>query len=227
MEGPVTMTGWKTAVACALALLAGTGAAHARPRPRWAVEAHLGAAWNLPLPLAIRQEGEEELRLRARRNTRAFEFPLYYVGRVTTRDGGGGWALDLTHHKVYLANPPAEVGSFSVSHGYNLLTLHRTIDRDALRYGFGAGVVVAHPESEVRGRRLEERGGTIGGGYWLTGPTAGALVGLAPAARDGLYPAAELRLTFSRAKVPVAGGDATVPNVAIHLTVGVGWEGAR
>lgn len=221
------MTGWRPVVACVLALLACGGAARAQDGPRWAVEAHLGAAWNLPLPLAIRQEGEEELRLRARWSTRAFEFPLYYVGRVATRERGGGWALDLTHHKLHLVNPPPEVGSFSVSHGYNLLTLHRLIDREALRYGVGVGVVIAHPESEVRGRRLGESGGTFGGGYWLTGPTAGALIGLVPAPRRGLYPAAELRLTLSRAKVPVAGGDATVPNVAIHATLGVGWEGAR
>jgi len=136
-------------------------------------------------------------------------------------------ALDLVHHKLHLANPPAGVGSFSVSHGYNLLVLHRMAERKALRYGLGADVVIAHPESEVRGRRLEERGGPFGGGYHLTGPTVGALVGLAPAARRGVYPAAEARLTLSRAKVPVAGGDATVPNVAIHLAVGLGWEGAR
>lgn len=221
------MTGWRPAATCAFALLAGVGPTHAGTGARWALEAHLGAATNLSVPFTIDQDGEKELRFRARWSTRSFEFPLYYVARVSSHVGDWGWALDLTHHKVHLVNPPPEVGAFSISHGYNLLTLQRLHARDDLRFGLGGGVVIAHPESEVRGRRLDERGGTLGGGYYLTGPTLGALVGWAPPPRHGFYPAAELRLTLSRARVPVAAGEASVPNIAFHLTVGVGWEGAR
>jgi hypothetical protein len=202
-----------------------TVAAHAADR--WAAEFHLGGAWNLPLPLVVRQDGHEDLRFRARWQTRAFELPLYYAGRLATMSGERGWMLDLTHHKLHLANPPAEVGSFAVSHGYNLLTLYRLVERDARRLGFGGGVVIAHPESEVRGARLDEGAGAWGTGYYLAGPTLGALAGWRPERRRGLYATAEARVTLSYAGVPVANGRAQVPNLALHVTVGAGWEGAR
>jgi hypothetical protein len=214
------------AVLVGLAFL-GAGWAEADAGGRWAVEFHLGGAWNLPLPLMIRQEGHDDLAFRSRWKTRALERPLYYVGRLVTREGDRGWALDLTHHKLYLVDPPDAVQSFAVSHGYNLLTLHRLVECHERSYGLGAGLVIAHPESEVRGQRLAEHGGPFRSGYYLAGPTVGALASWLPERRSGLYPAAEARLTVSYARVPVAGGHARVPNVALHVTVGLGWDGAR
>ena len=199
----------------------------ARAGDRWAAELHLGGAWNLPMPLLIHQDGYEDLRFRARWETRAFEMPLYYVGRFVSRSGERGWMLDLTHHKIHLANPPAEVASFAVSHGYNLLSLYRLMERDARRVGFGGGVVIAHPESDVRGARQDERAGAFGTGYHVSGPSLGALAAWLPERRQGLYATAEARLTLSYAGMPVANGHARVPNVALHVTVGAGWEGAR
>lgn len=206
-------------------LAAGTG--DARAAGRWGAELHLGGAWNLPLPLVIRQDGHEDIRLHARWDSRSLRPPLYYAGRLVTRDGDRGWMLDLTHHKLHLANPPAEVKEFSISHGYNLLALYRLMERDRRRLGLGAGVVITHPENEVRGAKLDESGGPLGGGYHLSGPALGTLVAWLPERRDGLYATAEARLTLSYAGVPVAGGRARVPNVALHVTVGAGWEGAR
>lgn len=213
-------------VASAMVAVAAVATAAGTER-RWAAEAHLGGAWSLPLPLAVRQPGHDDLRFRARWDTRALDPPLYYVARLATRRGERGWALDLTHHKVHLANPSAEVPDFAISHGYNLVTLHRLRAREPWRLGFGAGVVIAHPESEVRGRRHDERGGLFGTGYHLAGPTVGVLASWLPARRAGPYPVAEARLTASYASVPVAGGHARVPNVALHVTIGAGWEGAR
>ncbi len=203
------------------------GPAGADAGGRWAVEFHLGGALNLPLPLMIRQDGHDDLAFRSRWNTRALELPLYYVGRLVNREGDRGWALDLTHHKLYLVDPPDPVQSFAVSHGYNLLMLHRLAEHRGRRYGLGAGLVIAHPESEVRGQRLAERGGLFRSGYYLSGLTVGALASWLPARRCGLYPAAEARVTTSYARMPVARGHARVPNVALHVTVGMGWDGAR
>ena len=221
------MIGATISAVLAVPVMLAAGWAGADAGGRWAAEVHLGGAWNLPLPLLIRQEGHDDLTFRARWETRAFKLPLYYVGRLVTRDGNRGWALDLTHHKLYLVDPPDAVQSFAVSHGYNLLTLHRLVEHDARRYGLGAGLVIAHSENEVRGQRLDERGGPLGRGYHLAGPTLGALASWLPARRDGPYATAEARLTVSYARVPVAGGHARVPNVALHVTMGVGWEGAR
>jgi hypothetical protein len=194
---------------------------------RWGAEVHLGGAWNRPLPLVVRQDGHDELRFRARWDTNPFGSPLYYVARLVRRNGEQAWMLDLTHHKVHLANPPAEIGSFAVSHGYNLLAFYRLVERDERRLGLGGGVVIAHPESEVRGAKQDERAGAWGTGYHLAGPTLGALAGWRPVRRNGMYATAEARVTLSWAGVPVAGGRARVPNAALHVTVGAGWEGAR
>jgi hypothetical protein len=39
--------------------------------------------------------------------------------------GNTDWAIEYLHHKLYLSNPPAEVQSFAISHGYNLFAVNR------------------------------------------------------------------------------------------------------
>lgn len=187
----------------------------------------LGGAWNAPLPLVVRQEGEPELRVDARWSTRAFEFPLYYGARAAWERGASAWALDLIHHKLHLANPPSEIESFSVSHGYNLLTVERRDARRSRVRGVAAGVVLAHPESRVRGRRLAERGGLWRSGYHVAGPCVAVLGGLRRPVRGGWFWTLEARATLAYARVPVAGGSARVPNLALHGTAGLGWGSER
>lgn len=220
------MIGATVSTLVAAPVLIAAGGAGADTGRRWAAEVHLGGAWNLPLPLLIRQTGHDDLSFRARWETRAFEPPLYYVGRILVRGSHRGWALDLVHHKVHLTRPPAAVQSFAVSHGYNLLMVHRLVDHGTRHHGLGAGLVIAHPENEVRGRRLGERGGPLGRGYYLAGPVLGALASWQPARRGGPYPTAGARFTIAYARVPVVGGHARVPNLALHVTLGVGWAGA-
>jgi hypothetical protein len=194
---------------------------------RWEIEARLGGAWNLPLPLRVEQDGQETIRFTAHWNSESLEQPLYYGLRASTWSGDRAWALDLTHHKIHLADPPPEIGNFAVSHGYNLVTLLRLAERDGWRYGGGAGVVVAHPENEVRGRRLDEHRGILGSGYYVAGPTAGAQGARSVALDGGFFVTAEARLTFSYAFVPVTDGSARVPNLALHGTIGIGWGSDR
>lgn len=224
-RGARTRHGTLSGLVLALAILLSPG--RAEGGPRWALEAHLGTAWNLPLPLVIRQRGHPDLAFPARWRTRALERPLYYVARVARWEGDRAWALDLTHHKLYLQNRPPEVGDFAISHGYNLLTVQRLFRENGVRTGAGAGLVAAHPESEIRGLRLDEREGLLGTGYYLSGPTAGALGSVTGAPGGGVYALAEIRLTLSLARVPVAEGSARVPNLALHFTTGIGWESDR
>lgn len=193
---------------------------------RWGAEFHLGGAWNLPMSMVVRQQGHDDLKFRSHWQTRATEVPLYYVVRVIRSNGARGWALDLTHHKLFLDDPPVEIQAFAISHGYNLVTVHRLFERGARRLGVGAGLVVAHPEGEIRGQALDEHGGPWGGGYHLTGPTASALAGWLPARRSGFHATAEARLTGAYASVPIPGGQARVPNLALHLTLGIAWGAA-
>lgn len=208
----------RTGSSISVALACMAGAVHAA-----SIEARLGGAWNAPLPMRVEQRGESDLKFTARWSTRALEFPLYYGVRIGlgARDH---WALDLTHHKIHLRNPPPEIESFSISHGYNLLVVQRRFEEGARHLGLGAGVVVAHPESRVRGRRGDESGGWFRSGYHLSGPCLDLFGGTALPTRGHWFASAELRLTVSTIRVPVADGDARLHNVAVHGTLGLGWR---
>jgi hypothetical protein len=194
----------------------------------WSLQLGFGGAWNAPMPLVIRQSGREDLRVTARYDARPLEAPPYYVVRIGRWAGDAEWSLELVHHKLYLSNPPPDVDRFSVSHGYNLILLGRTL---LLGRGFrsriGGGMVIAHPESRVRGEDLPEDGGPLGGGYHLSGVAASADLEWPLRHRSGAFLSPEARLTAAWARVPVARGDADVPSVAVHGTLVVGFESGR
>jgi hypothetical protein len=209
------------ALAAALGALAPSPAAP-EERASWGVQVFVGSPLNARSPLTIRQHGEPDLEVRARWRTRPFESPLYYGVGAHRRAGGREWYGELVHHKLYLANPPPEVEEFSVSHGYNLVILGhgREVARGVWARA-GAGVVVAHPESTVRGRTLPQDGGPFGRGYHLAGPALSAGVEGRVPLGDRLRLLLGGRVTGAYAVVPVEGGRAHVPNVAFHATAGV------
>jgi hypothetical protein len=55
------------------------------------------------------------------------------------------------NRKILLRNESDEVEHFSVSHGFYLLTLNRSIRYRGIILRAGAGVVLSHPESRVWG----------------------------------------------------------------------------
>lgn len=214
--------------ALAVALAAATPAVARAGEASWGVQLLLGGPLNFRTPLTIRQDGEPKLRVsRARWSTEPFRAPLYYAIGVFRRDGGREWALELLHQKLFLENPPPEVERFSISHGFNLVTVSRGFRQaDGLWARVSAGAVIAHPESTIRDRAYDEHRGLFGLGYHLSGATIG--VGL-----QGRFPAsttfqgvAEARISASYASVPIAGGRARVPSVSLHLLAGGGGETA-
>lgn len=187
------------------------------------IELFFGTAANLRTPLSVRQEGQPDIEFRARYDTRPLTSPLYYAIRFAFESGGGAWELQLVHHKLHLSNPPEEIQHFEISHGYNVITLNRAFAAGGEKFRVGAGMVLAHTESTVRG--VEDRaGGVLGTGYRLTGPSL--LVGVAKefAVATDIYIGAEVQLIAARARVPVAEGTATVPNVALHFLLGAGYR---
>lgn len=205
----------------AAALAGGLAAALAVPAPaaaQWRVSVGTGTGWNLPLPLTIEQDGAPTLSLTAHWSTHPFDTPLYYVARVERARGGGAWAVELVHHKLFLDDPPAEVQHLEISHGFNVVTAQRAWElRRGVSVRTGAGVVVAHPETIVRGRR-QPRGGWGGRGYYVAGPTAQVGAGwtkdVAPKTRVGV----EARLIGAHASVPIASGRARLWNAGAHLS---------
>lgn len=196
----------------------------AQAQEGWGVELMGGSAWSLSTPLVIRQEGREELRVRARYSTRPFAGSPYYAWRVGRWRGGRGWELELVHHKLYLENPPPEVQHFEVTHGYNLVFVNRAWARGGWILRAGAGPVVAHAESVVRGEWGPSNRGLFGSGYEVAGPAAQVALARPFPMGARAFLMVEVKVTGAWARSRVARGWAEIPNLALHGLAGVGWR---
>ncbi len=195
-------------------------------RAEWRFAAATGFAKSLPTRLTIEQDGFPDLRLTARYDNRPFATPLHWMLRLSHGEEAA-WELQHIHHKLFLRNRPPEVARFDISHGYNIFTVARSRLHGAWTWRAGAGVVIAHPESTVRGRRFGPKEGIFGLDQYLAGPAVigGIGYGLRGGSRLGL--AAEAQLTAAWARVPIEEGHATAPNVALHVLVGIEWRSTR
>ena len=191
----------------------------ANARAQVTVEYFQGTAFNLPTTLTITQSGYPTISLQADYSVRPFDSRWYYDARLGYWKDDDGWLLELLHHKLYLDNPPPDVESFEVTHGYNMITFNRAWRRRTLTFLAGGGAVVAHSNSLVRGK---ER--SIDAPYTLAGVTAQGAVGRSVAFTKWLFGSVEGKVTASWIRVPIADGRATVPNVAFHVLAGIGGK---
>lgn len=196
--------------------------AWASPRSVW-LEGCLGTVLNAPTPLRIVQRNEPEIRRTARYETRPFEPPLYYTARLGAAWGRRGWEVEWIHHKLYLTRKPDAIQRFSISHGYNLVLVNRVGEGLGWVSRVGLGMVVAHPETRIRGLEGPRSGG-LGRGYHLAGVAAQTAWGRGWRLAGGLRGWVEGKITLAFADVPVAKGEARVPNAALHLVAGLGWR---
>lgn len=192
---------------------------------RWLFELHEAVVANAPLPLTIYQDGYPDIKITgARYHTEPFTMPVYYDGRISRWHNDKSWEMEFTHHKIYLQNTPQEVQEFNVSHGFNLLMVNRGFDRHIFRYRMGAGVVIAHPESEVRGLLFQSDRRDKDRGYYLSGPAIHASVNKPFYLGNRFFINAEAKTTMAYASVKIAQGNAKVWNIAFHLMLGLGVE---
>jgi hypothetical protein len=201
-----------------------SGPSAARAVEQWSFEYLGGMPYHCTTPLTIRQSGQPDISVNARYESKPFETPWYYSVRMGAWTGDNAWELELIHDKIYLKNRPVGVEEFSVSHGYNLLTVNRAWQRGGLIYRFGAGLVVAHPESRIRGKKIPENRALFNDGYYLAGPTVQTSLGRRIVIHQKLYLALEAKLTVSYARVPVEDGRATVPCAGVHAVFGLGFD---
>jgi hypothetical protein len=189
----------------------------------WTFNFSLGDAYCFKMPLTIEQEGNEKVKLTAHYHTESFHMPVYYSWKIGTAKGQRGWELELTHLKIILANRPPEIQEFRVSHGYNYLTVNHIWDLDVLILRFGAGLIVAHPESTVRNLSYDTELGFLKRGYHISG------AGLQIAAEKrfyiikGFFLDLEAKAAAAYARVGVAEGHATVPQAGFHGLFGIGY----
>jgi hypothetical protein len=189
-------------------------------------QAFLGSSVSAPSPVSITQQGRPDLDFTGHWATRPFLDTWYYAGRIGIWKGNRGWLLDFTHHKIYLTNAPSEIQRFQITNGMNMFTLSRGFRRGKLTYALGAGPVVTFPVSRVRDQTLGSGRGFLGG-YFLSG---GTVVGTAtrrfPLAM-GIFVSVDSRISLTYVRVPVSGGHASVPNFALHLHAGLGFQPER
>lgn len=212
--------------AIALAALAFVPTLRARAQPvggaRWSFELFGGSAVNVPTRLTIRQRGFPDIRLTGHYATRPWTGAPYYAVRIGRWTRGRAWELELVHHKLYLTNPPAEIQNFEATHGYNLITINRAGRYRGLVVRTGAGVLIIHPEAMVRGQPFRSAG-NLGRGYSFTGPTVQVAAEKRFALWRRLFLGVEGKVTGSYARFSEPAGGGTVPNVALHGLLGLGW----
>jgi hypothetical protein len=197
-----------------------------RPAPALAqleLQAFLGTSVSAPSPLWVTQRGQPGLDFTAHWATHPFLDTWYYAGRIGLWSGNRGWFFDFTHHKIYLTNPPAEIQKFRITNGINMFTLSRGFRRGKFSYALGAGPVITYPDNRVRGQKLQSGRGFLGG-YFLSGGTL-----LASATRRfpltaGFFLSLDGGVSASYVRVPVVNGHASVPNLALHLHGGLGYQ---
>ncbi|MEN2984216.1 MAG: hypothetical protein ABDH25_04230 [Dictyoglomaceae bacterium] len=174
----------------------------------------------------------------------------YYAYRFSFNDHKREWyEFELIHHKIYLINtpedfgkcysffdyiirlifskynPPEEIQYFNISHGYNLITINKAWkDKNInwLIYRLGLGVVLAHPQSKIKGEEWSYVEGTLFG-FLLAGPAIQGSMGTRHHIGK-FFVSTELKITLAYAVVPVIKGSAHVPNIAVHFLGGFGYS---
>jgi len=195
------------------------------PATKWRGTLQLGTSHNFETPLTIKQDGEEDIDVNhARYHTRPWSEAPYYGARLTRWSGDEAWEIEFLHHKIKLRNGGSDVQYFEVSNGYGLLMVNYARDFDWAIGRIGAGVIVAYPISRVRGRAFDEDGGLFDSGYFLAGPCAQVGLEKTIDLGAGFHLSLEGKLTYGYAEVEIAGGDASVPNLAIHGLIGFGYD---
>jgi len=209
----------------AMALIGTLGArtAHAQ---RLTLEALGGGAYNVPVPLTVRQTGFPDIRFTAHYATKPFgPYAPYFSWRLAlwNRDETAAWELVQLHHRLFLTNNPPEIQFFAIHFGYNYLMAGRVWKKAGFVYHVDAGVIVCNPSNIVRGMELDTRhSGIFDAGYDLDGWGGQMAIGRNFDLLKHVYATGNVAVVLGHARVPVADGSATTPNVSLHGEIGLG-----
>lgn len=219
------MTGMLRNLACwlfvAMAVTAPTATA---AEQRWAFEMHAGSPVIPDRKVTISQAGRPDLTFEGRFHSDAFEMPLYYDFRVLRWRGNAAWALDYHHAKLILANNPPEVQDLQFTHGYNMVSIQRLWDRRFVVLMAGAGVVITHAESTIRGQTFDQYQGLFDWGYYVSGPLAVVGAGRRVDIGGRFYLSGDFRVSLSTVDAPVVDGRVRLNDVCYHFLGGAGYR---
>lgn len=195
----------------------------------WTFEIFGGTGLNIPLPLKIEdtQNNNDTIEYdSANFSTKPFKGSPYYAWRLAKWEQNKAWELQLVHHKIYLDENNQDIQNFSISHGYNLITANRAWNKGDYIYRLGAGVVLTHPEFEIYNDSNNRTKGIGGAGFYLDGITGQAAIAKKYDLTKNIFATTEAMYTLSYAKVKPDNYDyeVTVPNSALHILLGVGYN---
>lgn len=195
-----------------------------RAQSVWSIELHGGEVINVPLPLSVSQDGYPKIRTTARFRTEAFTPPVYWDARISRWKDLKSWEFEVIHQKLYLKNTTAEIQKFNISHGFNLLMINRGFENGKFRLRTGAGIVLAHPESKIRGLEFGDTADDFDMGYFISGPVTNFAVSKPVKISRQFFLNAEAKATLAYSHVKIAEGHAEVFNLALHLILGIGFD---
>ena len=207
-----------------MALVAGVAlalAAAARPAAAQTFQLDLmgGTAYNVPTPLTIRQTGFADIHFTAHYDTKPLgPYAPYYSWRLSVwnRRHTSGWELQQVHHRIFLSNTNADVQFFAIHFGYNYILAGHAWAWRGFEVHADGGVIVPSPQNTVRNLTLPPTP------YRVSGVGAALAVGHHLVLTPHLYLLAEGALLAGHTTVPVVAGSASVPNVGLHVHLGVG-----
>lgn len=184
-----------------------------------------GSSASIPTNLTIYQENQPKISMTAHYDTRPLTPAFYYAYRMGWWEAKSGWELELIHQKIYLNNPTPEVLEFKVTFGYNLLLVNRAWTVGWFDLRAGAGVVIVHTASNIRGQAFSlPDAGPFDGTYRLAGIGTQISISYPHYFTSRFFMHVETKFTAAYALVPVAQGVAHTPNVAFHGLVGMGVD---
>ncbi len=194
----------------------------------WSLEFHTGVPLNIPLPLTIKQEGYADIKLSGNYYSEPLTPPIFWVLRLGKWKNGNAWECELKHQKLYLNNPPDEIEYFNVTHGYNQITINRVIklnwtEKHPFLWRTGAGIVLAHPESTIRGIRFDSKQSFFNKGYYIAGPAINTSLSQHLKVSERFYIDIESKFVLCYADVPIANGNAIVWHSSFELIFGLGY----
>jgi hypothetical protein len=123
-----------------------------------------------------------------------------------------------------MQNRPPEVQSFEITHGFNLITANHRWSLLGFHFRAGAGMVLAHPQTQIRSRVFDEHSGIFGLGFFVSGVSAQAGLGWRYRLTPRLDAGTEVKLTAAAAHLPIAGGSVDIANFAVHGLVSLRYR---
>jgi hypothetical protein len=211
-------------VVAAVAAMCAPADASQKRKSHWSVNAYLGGAANFRTTIDIEMNDGEKDSWSTGWETRALESPLYWAARINWHRHKETFELQFIHDKLFMQNQTVLLQAFSMSHGFNIITLnyarkwYRTMTVRA-----GAGAVLAYPEANVRGETAEGTGSL--NGYEVTGPAGLVGIGSSTALGGPRFSLnVEGQFVGSFIRVPVQGGNVSTSNLSFHLLIGIGYH---